>query len=386
MAEFKKSWWRNFAVPSIVIFMVMACNDIPCDDGYPVPDMDSPIVFGVGAVTKGLDPIDYLGQLDNKGFGVFAGFSKYGASFGRGSSPDNYISNLKINRDKVDTTLWRSATGTPTFWPITGSLSFFAYAPYFEKSDASLAFPAGADRDGMPKGVYSPSTDVTNQADFCLAAPQLDRVATDGRIPFDFKHTLTRIRFYFNLEGSENTMYQYRLTTLKITGVIGSNSFSYSDDPLHPCAWDEVSGSTPKNGFYQLDASDRELMSNDDLDVHGGMKFKPEVPSDDFHDDYEYNAQQNGRLYLLPQRITSQAAIEATITVYSQDKSSSWVPTSVLPPVEISLPTDTPWEAGMTVSYLVTLPIPDFRTASIKAYSEEWKDSGNEDEVLQTLD
>ena len=50
---------------------------------------------------------------------------------------------------------------------------------------------------------------------------------------------------------------------------------------------------------------------------------------------------------------------------------------SVLPPFNVSLPTDTAWEAGRTVSYLITVDITKLVVVDIRAMVSEWIDAGN---------
>ena len=341
-------------------------------DPEPVAD-NKAIEFSAAAATKGLDPVDNLLVLDEYGFGVFAGYSEPGKTFGSTTIGNNYIHNLKVNRKDETSDEW--VPKNPAYWPLTGSLTFFAYASFIDNvevteddPDPSLVMPTADYEGGLLRGRFTPRTDVTRQEDFCLAEPVKDRKYEDGRVPFAFKHSLTRVRFYMRGDGVVNEHYKYRITSIKLKGIVGTNGFTYTEDPDVPCKWDRVSASSPRSAEYTLTGTQL---------TDQWIKMKD--PSETGLEGYEWiNSRDDGRLYLLPQDILEGAAIEVVVTIYSPD-GDKWVPVSTLPMVEIGLATpDCPkWEPGKTVSYTVTLQIPEIRVAEISALITDWEVSGN---------
>lgn len=394
----------SYGLVAVVIAMMAAVScakDFP--DGSPsgIPqDLSAPIEFGVGdGATKGLDPLDYIEQLDKYGFGVFAGYSVPGETFGNDSPSDNYFSNLWVKKIE-ESDLWSPVKKTkddkvqrvPTYWPLTGSLSFFAYAPYFESTVATedvpepaLELPSSDYDGGLVRGRYSPHSFVSNQPDFCVAAPQLNRTKNDGPVPLTFKHVLSRVRFYFNGNGVANPHYKYRVTSITIKNVVASNKFTYTMDPEHPCEWDAIDSSTDRTGEFELDLSRNEVTTRWIMfitDDKAKYEANPDIyidPDATGLDRYVFiNVTDNGRLYMLPQTLTEDAKLEIIITVYAQSSSGTdWIPISMLPPVEVSLPTETAWEYGKTVSYLATLDIPEIRVVNVTALVTDWEDSHN---------
>lgn len=359
---------NTFIALSIPLMMLISCNgrdDIP---DKPLPDMDSPIAFDIGDATKGYRPIDDIETLARQSFGVFAGYTPKGELFSSKSFADNYLKNMKIEYDTDDGS-WNPST--PSYWPILGSLSFFGYAPYFDKKDF-FTMPSADYTGGMLRGTYTPDPNVTSQIDLCLSTPKLDRTSDDGPVPMDFKHTLTRVFFHMTGSGVENSLYKFRVTDIAIKGVVGTNTFTYVMDEDVPFEWDPIRETTTRDGEYHLTYN----MIPSQLTDNWLTLIDPSSAESDIGTYIKVNSTDNGRLYLLPQRLTSDASIEVVITVYTKS-GADWVPISVLPFATYSLPMDVAWEPGKTVSYRITLNIPEMRIVNLTAYLTDWEDSGN---------
>lgn len=136
------------------------------------------------------------------------------------SSTTAYISNLSVGYNGSD---W---TYSPAkYWPLSGTLSFFAYYPYVEAvetddttdeniEDGSVAAAAAlytsteeSELSGTsislyknsgeyPKISYTPHQDVSQQVDF-MTATSYDKYYSnsDDGVSFNFAHQLTRIKF-----------------------------------------------------------------------------------------------------------------------------------------------------------------------------------------------
>lgn len=349
------------------------------------PDKTAPIVYGIGMNdTKGGDPIDIIPDLAKVGFGVFAGYTAPGENFGDGSFFHTYLKNARIDQS-ADPEVWECSD--PTYWPIRGRLSLFAYAPYAacveaaDGGDVPLLLPSADYDGGLARGTFTPDANVDAQADFCLAAPAMDKDRTAGRIPFVFKHALTRVRFYVNAKGNPDPRFRYGVTNIELHGIVGTNNFTYTLDPETPFVWDSISSESEREANYKFSFPDNIV---DSLKFITNDKAKylsnPDVyidPDADGLSRFTYTNQlYNGRVYLLPQELTEKAGMTFIITIYTRQE-IGWVPISIMSPIEVQLPSDVPWTPGKTVSYLITLDVAEIKVANIKAVVTDWMDSGN---------
>lgn len=352
-----------------------SCNDKFGPDDEMAKDTSSPVSFVLDHETKGTRPIDDEETLGRYGFGVFAGYTKAGDTFGLESQADNYIRNMKVNLDTKDAGRWKPAT--QSYWPVLGKLSFFGYAPYFDQeadSGSGQAFivPSKDYKGGMLRGTYKPDPNVTSQLDLCLSIPRLDRTSADGPVPMTFKHALTRVFFLMNGYGVENELYRYRVTDIDLTGVVGMNNFTFVMDEDVPYQWDPIRDTTARDGEYHMTYFQAQPHLTDSWvkllnDEHELSKIENFV---------KINNSDNGRLYLIPQQITSDARLTITVTAYTR-AGVDWEPFAVLPAMECNLPVGTAWEPGKTTSYCITLDIPHMRVLNVSGYLADWEDSSN---------
>jgi len=335
------------------------------------------------AVTRGLDPID--NSIDRgiipQRFGVYAVRNAEGVDF----DPVNNPLNLYLNRHDVeyletladDDTYWR---GCPSaYWPSFDRLNFFTYAPYrvavpqTGSTEPDLQFPSSDYVKGMPRATYTPAASVTNQVDLCLSRPALNLNYTKENtpiVPLAFKHALTRIRLFVRVKGTRLPEYVYRVTNVNLSGLVGTNTFTYQDNATTPFVWDAITTSTPHDAGYSLTYSATELTSS-------WVTFIGDPAGEGITDSYTWvNAPVNGRLYLLPQTITEAAEMEIVISMYKGSGASA-VLQSILPTFQMHLPTDTAWEAGKTVSYLITVDAEKLVILDIRAMVDEWDSAGN---------
>ena len=337
--------------------------------------------------TRGLDEID---NSEDRGliaqhFGVFAWRNAENVPFNPVSNP------MDLYLDNHDTAYLETLTGGNTYWhgspsvywPSFDRLNFFAYAPYMAEvhADAAgtppLVFPSADYTAGMPRATYTPNTVVNSQVDLCIGTPGFDRTKDDNPVPFTFKHALTRVRLYVRLVGTHNAgVYEYRVTNATISGLVGTNTFTYQDNASAPFVWDAITASTPRDAEYKLkwDNSPASSLTVNWLKFVGDAGIGSGVT-----DPYTWiTAPDNGRMYLLPQTITSDASLQLSISMYRPNATApaNSALQSNLPPFSVSLPTDTAWEAGRTVSYLVTVDITSL-VVDIRAMVSEWIDAGN---------
>ena len=365
----KKAYFR-LTVPSEEIF-------------YEVTPMTS--LDGVGGpsyqpVTRGLDEIDNSSDrgIIPQRYGVYAIRNGEGVDFDEDANPANwYFQNSDVSYIETlgnSNTLW--CGNPPVFWPSFDRLNFFAYAPYMQdgraagETEQALVFPSEDYVSGMLRATYTPTANVTRQVDLCIGTPALNWTKGDGNVPFTFKHALTRVRLYVRVLGTRQPGYEYRVTSAIFTGLVGSNSFTYVNDPDVPYRWDTVTAGTPHEDGYTLTYNGNQLTTD-------WVKFVGDPCGEGITDPYTHiNALDNGRLYLIPQTLTSDAKLEIDISLYKVNGASATLQ-AILPPFDMDLPTATAWEAGKTVSYLITVDATKLVVLDIKAMVSEWESAGN---------
>lgn len=368
---------KIFMVAAVGIMMLAASCTSDKEQLFDSAEVKTPIEFASSDNrTKGYNELNYERIRDLK-FGLFAYTQDYYP----------YLENNGVEyvSSSGTTNHWRCDPAA--YWPFQTPLNFFAYAPFCEnvkKKDGSaedpfVLFPAEDYVTGMPRLRYTPNTHVTDQYDFCVAVPCLDRTAADGAVHLVFHHTLTRIRFYVNLKGEKEPLYDYKVTDLIIRGIEGSKILTFKDNEQRPYEWDATDLSTPKTGEYHLTLADSELTT----DTLKFVKNPPDEPTS-VESCYTYvNSLLNGRLYLLPQTLTSDAEVEIAVSIFLKGNKEELV--SMLPPFIVSLPESTVWEAEKTVGYLMTLDIENITETTIQAQSEDWVNSDN-DHNQETLE
>ena len=377
---------RTYGKTTTAIFIVAMLCIVSCteesDVFVPVPDTSAPIEFiSTDNPTKGLDEINYDRiKNDDCKFGLFAFWNEEGKRFSNENGKSSlYLENR--NMEYIDSegkkNRWRCSPAA--YWPFHTWLNFFAYAPYqsAETQHPFVLFPSEDYVGGMPRLRFTPPQHVTFQPDFCVSVPCLDVSAADGSVLMAFHHTLTRVRFYINLKGYKAPEYKYCITDLTIKGVASSNILTYKEDKVKPYEWDAIEASAPKTGTYHLSSAESQLTS-------APLIFTNELGSEVTGlDRYTYaNELVNGRLYLLPQKLTSEAKIEVVISVFKNGSSEL---VSMLPPFELALPAATEWEEQKTVSYLMTINIENSKESAIEPVISDWTDSDNihDEEILE---
>ena len=347
------------------------------------------------ALTRGLDPIDNSSDrgLRPQRFGVFALRNAEGVAFDAAGNPsDWYLENRDVYLEDTYadySTRWSNGCRSGNaqvrdlaWWPQFDRLNFFAYAPYMnavqpytqgeETVTPPLVFPSPDYAGGLPRAEYTPDARVTNQVDLCLATPRFNRTKdtnpVTNPVPLTFRHTLTQVRLYVRLVGTRQPLHQYRVTDVSLSGLVGTNRLTYVDDESAPFRWDAIGADAPHGTGYDLTYRATQLDG-------AWVKFVGDPAGTGMTDSYTWvNAPVNGRLYLLPQEITSAAGLAVTVSLYKESDSSL---ISVLPPFRMSIPTGTAWEPDKTVSYLITLDVSKLVVLDIDAQVSDWADGGN---------
>lgn len=237
---------------------------------------------------------------------------------------------------------WRCTP--PTYWLPGRSVSFFAYAPYMDCGGPMLSFPL-SESGTTPRGTFTQAQAVGDQVDFCLAPPVYDRTKAGGPVQLQFSHMLTKVLFYFNVGGGavNDGTHFYRLLSLTVTGVAGTNSFTHG--PVEP-AWDAIpSGDVSlRTATYVLSAGDGTLTA-------GALPFESDRSAQEGLARFDcVNGQEEGVLYMLPQVLAPVSEVSMTFGRFHLEGDVP-VQDEVYEPITSLLPRQVPWRRGETVIY-----------------------------------
>ena len=309
----------------------------------PVPDSLSPIAMNVemGPSTRAVDP---LTTPNLTSFDVMAIWNYNGSAANKW-----YLRGQEVTKPS---TVW--TTTPPSYWTVTGNLSFFMYTP---KASANIVpvYPVS----GMPGIEYTPSTtDIANQQDLCLARPVLNATKEIGPVPATFHHALTQVWFDLNYEGTPpgSPAYSVKVEDIRINNIIGTRTATYTTTP----PYFEWSGGTA-DCTYELTLAASHLRN-----IYLPLKPATEV------------AVQNslGGLFLLPQTLDPSATIEITYSFFD---------TAPDPDVRkatftksVSIPSPSVWPANRTIRYKITVDVGVSSPIDLSGYTiDDWTESGS---------
>ena len=291
-----------------------------------------PIVFSRSIVeSKGAAPLTTDGMTD---FGLYAAYTAQG-EFHAADATFNNIVNGKFIESQGK---WMGQTDY--YWPLNGSLSFVAYAPYSAQGGgiAGLTLPGASAQTGFPVFTYTPPTggqELSSMPDLCLSTPLIGRsqpLNGDAEVPLEFHHVLTGVSFYGRYAvnytpGNFSDDYSVKLLSLKLSGVIGTKQVQTTD--VSPYFEWQADGTLPKTAEYTLTRQDGQLVSTEFNDA-----------------DRQIFISQAGMLYLLPQTPANMTVTVAYGVYLKSDDELLATFTSG----SIALPAN-PWEPGAVMEY-----------------------------------
>ncbi|MGL5684138.1 MAG: fimbrillin family protein [Marinifilaceae bacterium] len=149
--------------------------------------------------------------------GIF-GYHTVGGTFNSVTSSPNLLNNKLLSKSG---TTW---SYTPlVYWSeIPGDYaSFFAYAPYATPTNGIEA-PVSGYTQGTPSIKYTIPKGLSKQVDLMVATSQLNRTKSQGIVPLNMKHTLTKLSFSAVGTGT--------LNKIEIVGVKGTGTLSLMTD------------------------------------------------------------------------------------------------------------------------------------------------------------
>ena len=295
--------------------------------------------------------------------GITSYWTPQGKEFDGADDQYVYLLNRCVEYDRTESAVDLWTCNPVAYWPIASKLTFFAYAPYMD-GDASFAMPLS--NEGMPRGRFTQKAAVRQQVDLCLAAPAYDRNSTGGVVPLSFTHALTKVLVYVNIEGRKGDGLRYRVSSMSLNNVVGSNCFTYGYG-ADGYRWDELprSETSLRDASYALTLADGELSAS-------ALPHVSEVTGQTGLNKFLcVNGSTAGQLLMLPQPVAEGATLSVTITSYS-GTGSTWSPVETSSPVVVPLPVSTVWEPGRQVAYALTVDVTSWQETQFGATLAAW--------------
>ncbi|MEG1699954.1 MAG: fimbrillin family protein [Alistipes sp.] len=144
------------------------------------------------------------------------------------------------------------------YWPNSGTVSFFAYAPYVTAGDASLQLSSTPTTPGPPQLTYTVPDVIVNQRDLLIATPLIDQTKTninaEHKLVIPFRHALSSI--VFQAKMSDAVAYPVKVNSVTIGALKNKATYRYNSGVSTPwtIATDAVDKSyalTLQNGGLQ---------------------------------------------------------------------------------------------------------------------------------------
>ena len=136
-------------------------------------------------------------------------------------------------------------TSSNATWPLDGSVSFYAYAPY---NETSLSLQ---DSDDFVKNKtirYTANTDFSKQPDLIVAKSESNAFASstaNKAVGLSFNHALTAITFSISAD-----MIPGKVKSITVSGVYGQGDYDFSN-----ASWPSTSLANPSTYIIKLNAS-----------------------------------------------------------------------------------------------------------------------------------
>lgn len=268
MKRTKNIFWIAYFIISFLLFTA-------CDKEISTEAGQDTIGFNIEAITRGS-----IQNTDNlPGFGVFAYYHATGG-FNEAISTPDYMYNISVQKNASD---WVYAP--LRYWPLNGSLSFFAYAPHSSETGGALSLSSETNA-GPPILTYTVSDNVAQQFDLLAATPVYATTDKSNKVHFEFNHALSRINFDAKLSSALPSGWTVQVKEIEIGSFKNKGNYAFD-------AWVLASDATDKS--YAMSVANS-LLRN----VTVGTTFQP-VSAD------------NANLFMIPQSVDPGDIIKITL-------------------------------------------------------------------------
>ena len=183
-------------------------------------------------------------QLQSEGFGVFGNYNSTGGqNFGF-----NLFKNVKVTgKTTAAVTKWTYEGGVK-YWPSTGHIDFFAYAPHDAKYNDDKALKGS-------KINFIVNSTVTDQKDLLWANAKKQTIKTiantGNKVKFKFEHALSKLGFSVKLKGESSNDATITLKNITLAGSATESTtgafYTSGDIDLADGTWDQTTLTTKQN-------------------------------------------------------------------------------------------------------------------------------------------
>ena len=201
---------------------------------------------------EGLAKPLYLHPLETENTSVMNAMPQTRGAMNESSTVGSFGVSAVYSKDGVNSSLFQNAeatqngsywfTSSNATWPLDGSVSFYAYAPY---NDASLSLQGSDDVVKNKTIRYTANTDFSKQPDLIVAKSENNAFTSstaNKAVGLSFKHALTAITFSISAD-----MIPGKVKSITVSGVYGQGDYDFSN-----ASW----GSWDKPSTYAIELND----------------------------------------------------------------------------------------------------------------------------------
>ena len=201
---------------------------------------------------EGLAKPLYLHPLETENTSVMNAMPQTRGVMNESSTVGSFGVSAVYSKDGVNSSLFQNAeatqngsywfTSSNATWPLDGSVSFYAYAPY---NDASLSLQGSDDVVKNKTIRYTANTDFSKQPDLIVAKSENNAFTSstaNKAVGLSFKHALTAITFSISAD-----MIPGKVKSITVSGVYGQGDYDFSN-----ASW----GSWDKPSTYAIELND----------------------------------------------------------------------------------------------------------------------------------
>ena len=266
-------------------------------------------------------------------FGVFAAYIP------EGSDPDKLNLGYMINIPYEKKSEGWFDTEPARYWPVAGTMTFFALTPYDEHILDGVDMQA-IEQSRYPTIEWTPNDDPKRQVDICVAVNK--NQPRQLEVPMEFHHATSQIYFAANYVDLEQ--YQFIvIDTIQFTNIIGTKNVTISAEPPY-VTWQSDFG-LPRTKGYTLTRK-------------GGHLDSIPLPLSTTEPRGVQISTNDGRLYLIPQTYTASSSdveLRVAYTLYYENTDehkpvevvNQFVMETVMPHSE--------WKPDMRYRYVLTI-------------------------------
>ena len=264
---------------------------------------------------EGLAKPLYLHPLETENTTVMNAMPQTRGVMNESSTVGSFGVSAVYSKDGVNSSLFQNAeatqngnywfTSSNATWPLDGSVSFYAYAPY---NDASLSLQGSDDVVKNKTIRYTANTDFSKQPDLIVAKSENNAFTSstaNKAVGLSFKHALTAITFSISAD-----MIPGKVKSITVSGVYGQGDYDFSN-----ASW----GSWDKPSTYAIELNDASVNAGESKAL----------------------TDKNSALMMIPQNLGADAKVSMVFNDGAKDKT-------------VSFSLNGTWDAGKHITYVLS--------------------------------